>query len=239
MVTMPTLQTEAQSLQPDNLISLFRLDTTSLGGPLLHFVQGREETQSVVFDEVSYDPVDVEFTGLEVSGMGALPTPTIRIANTDGIWQALINTYGDLEGCTIYRLRTHKRFLDTQPDADPLAFYGPDTFKIERKVSENQVFIEWQLSAAIDQEGVMLPRRVVVRDTCLFRYRAWNQGTASFDYTDAVCPYVGSQSYDINDQPVASGANDVPSRRKTCCTTRFGAGNPLPFGGFPGVQRSR
>ncbi|SCW95667.1 phage minor tail protein L [Ancylobacter rudongensis] len=232
------INAESQSLQPSATISLFVLDTSFLGGPLLYFVQGSEHRGNVRFGGIEYVAMDVEFSGLEVSGAGGLPTPKIRLANTDGLIQAIINTWGDLVGCTLHRVRTFERFLDGRPDADPEAFYGPDTFRIERKALETQPFIEWDLSAAIDQEGKQIPGRQVIRDTCLWRYRIWNENTHAFDYAKAQCPYAGLQSYDINDQPISDPSKDVPSRRLSCCRARFGAGNPLPFGGFPGVART-
>lgn len=206
---------------------------------MLPFVAGKEAAGGVTFDGVLYQSVDVEFTGMMTNGQGALPTPHIKLANTQGTWQSLVNTYGDLLGCTLTRIRTYSRFLDGGSAPDPTAFYGPDVFRIERKVAINPVFVEWELSAAIDQEGVKLPRRIVVRDTCMFRYRAWNPGTSSFDYSKAVCPYTGTSYFDASDSPVVDPSNDVPSRRKGCCKARFGASNPLPFGGYPGVSRGR
>lgn len=236
---MTTIQAESQSLSPSASISLFVLDASFVGGTLMHFVQGNEHDGPVSFGGIEYVAMDVEFEGLETSGVGALPTPTIRVGNSDGVWQAMLNTFGGLEGCTLHRIRTYERFLDGHADADAQAFYGPDTFRIERKAIENLTNIEWELSAAIDQEGKQLPGRQVIRDTCLWRYRVWNPGTASFDYAKAQCPYTGSQAYDINDLPVADPSKDVPSRRLSCCRTRFGRANPLHFGGFPGVARTR
>lgn len=231
-----SLQSEAQSLSPTGIISLFTIDATSLGGPMMYFVMGRESDGEVVkFNGVDYQPIDVHFEGLETSGAGALPQPTIRISNTDGVAQALVSTYGELLGCPLYRVRTYKRFLDGQPDADPEAFYGPDIFRFERKSSENGGNIEWELSAAIDQEGKQIPGRPIIRNTCLWRYRFFNG--SGFDYSKAQCPYTGNAYFDINDQLVGDPSKDVPSRRLSCCRARFGRSNPLPFGGFPGVQR--
>jgi lambda family phage minor tail protein L len=232
-----SLQSEAQSLSPTGIVSLFTIDASSAGGPMMYFVQGNEHDGPVIYNGVEYQAVDVQFEGLETSGAGALPTPKIRISNIDGMAQAIVATYGELLGCTLYRIRTYTRFLDGHPDADPEAFYGPDIFRFERKASENGVYIEWELSASIDQEGKMLPGRTIVRNTCLWRYRFFNGSVGHFDYSKAQCPYTGSQSYDINDEPVSDPADDVPSRRLSCCRTRFGRANPLPFGGFPGVQR--
>jgi len=234
---MSALQSEAQSLSPSGTISLFTLDTSSMGGPMLYFVQGSENDGPVRFNGIDYQPIDVQFDGLETTGQGALPTPKIRISNVDGMAQALMNTWGELLGCTLYRVRTYVRFLDDSPDADPEAFYGPDIFRFERKTSENGVYIEWELSAAIDQEGKQLPGRTVIRNTCLWRYRYFNQDSRAFDYSKAQCPYTGSRYFDINDNEVSDPALDYPSRRLGCCHARFGKNNPLPFGGFPGVQR--
>jgi lambda family phage minor tail protein L len=233
---MVTIYQTAQRLSPGEYVSLFRLDLTSVGGGVEYFTQGAEISDTVKFDGISYQPMDVEFTGLEVTGQGALPTPTIRLANTDGIAQNAVNTWGDLLGCEVRRIRTFKRHLDGQPDADPGAFFGPDVFLIERKASENPVYIEWELSASIDQEGRMIPGRMVVRDTCLWRYRAWNKSVLNFDYSKAQCPYTGNRYYDINNNPTTAD-KDTPSRTQTCCETRFGRGNVLPFGGFPGAGR--
>ena len=208
-----------------------------MGGPLMHFVQGSQHDGPVEFNGIQYQPVDVEFNGLETSGAGALPTPKIRISNIDGLASALVSTYGELLGCTLYRVRTYTRFLDGQPDADPEAFYGPDIFRFERKASENSVYIEWELSASIDQEGKTLPGRTVIRNTCLWRYRYYNASAGTFDYSKAQCPYTGGKYFDINDQEVTDPAKDVPSRRLSCCRARFGRNGILPFGGFPGVQR--
>lgn len=236
---MTSIQTESQSLSPSGIISLFVLDASFVGGTIMHFVQGSESDGAISFGGIGYVAMDVEFEGLETSGVGSLPTPTIRVGNGDGLWQGMLNTFGGLEGCTLHRIRTYERFLDGRDDADPQAFYGPDTFRIERKTTEGSAVIEWELSAAIDQEGKMLPGRQVIRDTCLHRYRVWNPGTARFDYSKAQCPYTGAQAYDINDLPISDPSKDTPSRRLSCCRTRFGRANPLPFGGFPGVARSR
>ena len=236
---MSTIQSVSQSLRPDGMVSLFRLDTTSIGGPVLHFVQSSFEGEPVLYDGVEYLPTDVEFNGLETSGVGALPRPRLRLSNANGVWRGIVNTYGDLLGCMVYRFRTHERFLDGQPEADPLAYRGPDVFLIERKASENSVFTEWELSASIDQEGKMLPGRQIIRNTCLFRYRAYQANSGTFDYSRAICPYAGDRYYDINDIEVFSPAEDVPSRRLSCCRKRFGNNNPLPFGGFPGAGRVR
>lgn len=202
-----------------------------------YFVQGAFNGQPVLFGGQSYTPVDIEIEGMEANGTGGLPTPTLRIANVNGMPQSMINTYGDLKGCVFRRIRTFSQFLDGQPEADPQAFYGPDIFRVEQKTAENPIFIEWQLSAAVDQQGKMLPGRIAIRDTCLFRYREYVSGS-TFDYSRAVCPYSANRYYDKSDQPTTADKDEC-GRRLSSCKLRFGAGNPLYFGGFPGIGRVR
>lgn len=241
---MSQIYQELQDLESSASVSLFTLDASSVGGPVLHFTTNASGNTPISFNGIVYVPIDVKFDGLETSGVGALPQPTLTLANTDsapdgtpGVIQAIVNSYGDLNGCTVTRVRTYARFLDGQPEADPLAYIGPDVFRVEQKTADTPTEIVWTLSASIDEEEKMLPGRVIVRDTCMARYRVWNPLTLSFDYSKAQCPYTGSQSYDINDAPV-SNALDKPSRGISCCKTRFGDGNPLPYWGFPGVARS-
>lgn len=233
---MSQINHESQKLEPSAIVSLFTLDATKLGGPILHFTMAARVDQAVSFGGVTYEPVDVQFQGLETSGVGALPQPKITLSTGLSTTQAIVATYGDLNGAEVTRIRTYARFLDGEPDADSTAFYGPDRYRVERKSSDTPSYVEWDLSAAIDQEGKMIPGRAVLAGTCMWRYRAWNQSLGAFDYSRAQCPYTGSQAYDINDLPVAN-ALDNPSRRLSCCKTRFGADQPLPFGGFPGASR--
>lgn len=200
-------------------------------------MSSQADGSDIFFGGIPFTAIDIVFEGLETTGVGALPQPTMKLANSDGVIQAIVNTYGDLNGCILKRTRTYAKFLDGQPNADPSAFFGPDVFAVEQKTSETPTEFVWSLSAAIDQQGKMLPGRVIIRDTCLWRYRIWNATTGNYDYSKAQCPYTGAQAYDINDEPTTPD-KDQPSRGISCCKLRFGAKNPLPFGGFYGVARS-
>lgn len=234
---MSEISQENQKLNPSAIISLFTLDATFVGGPVLRFVQSSDGLNSVVYGGVTYEPIDVEFSGMETSGLGAFPTPKISVSNNSAVVQALVNTYGDLNGCSVSRIRTYERFLDGRADSDSQAFFGPDQYRIERKADDTPEYIEWELSTSIDQEGRQIPGRIIITNTCAWKYRVWDEDAGDFDYSKAQCPYTGSAMYDINDAVVTDGARDKPSRTLNCCKLRFGADQPLPFGGFPGVPR--
>lgn len=233
----------SHSPTPGELVALYRLDATSVGDTLRYFCQGKIGTAPISFGGQSYTAIDIAFTNFEVNAGGVLPTPRMQIANTNDVIQGMINAWGDLVGCEIRRVRTWKRFLDGQPDADPSAYIGPDIFRLERKSDENPIFIEWELSASIDQEGKLLPGRQVIRDTCQKRYRIYDPLSAvaspdGFVYSSAnPCPYEGTDYFDINGGSTTQ-AHDICSRKLSACKLRF-PNQALPFGGFPGVARVR
>lgn len=235
---MTELLSESQKLAPSAMVSLFTLDATSVGGSILYFSNGSVGGQPIIYDGISYHPVGIEMTGMQTTGVGSLPRPELHIANTDGLIQAIVNTWGDLNGCKFFRIRTFARFLDGEPGADPAAFYGPDEFVIDRKSSDTPELIAWELTASFDQEGIYVGR-AIIRDTCLWRYRKWNPVLNDFNYEDAKCPYTGTNYFDAEDNSVILPSRDKPSRRVGCCEKRFGKGKPLPFGGFPGVPRAK
>lgn len=233
-----SLPNALQLSNPGPALALFRLDATRVGGGVLFFVQSAETDTGLTFQGTYYTPVDVEFSDFETNGQGSLPQPHLKLSNTNQVFQSIINAVGDLQGCEVQRIRTFAQFLDNGASPDPGAFYGPDTFLIERKVSENSTYIEWELSAAIDQAGTMLPRRVVVRDTCMWRYRIFDSKTGQFDYSKVQCPYTGGAFFDEFDKGTTAD-KDLCSRSISGCRLRFGtdASTPLPFGGFPGAAR--
>jgi lambda family phage minor tail protein L len=233
-----SLQSTLQSGSPGDLVTLFRLDARSVGGDVYYFSQAAEDGAGISFGGVYYTPVDVEFTDMQVNGTGSPPTPKLRVANTNEVFQGLVNTLGDMLGCSVARVRTFYRFLDGKPEADGTAYLGPDIFRIERKSNENQIFIEWELSSAIDQEGRLLPGRQVLRDTCTKRYRYWLTAEEEFDYSKVTCPYTGNAYFDTLGQ-VVTADKDRCGRRLSDCMLRFGESEPLPFGGFPGAARTR
>lgn len=228
---------EAQKPATEPFVVLFQLDAAALGGGVYRFTQSAHEAAPVSFGGYTYTPIDVQAEGFQWSSTGALPTPRIRVSNADRFVGSIAVEYGDLLGATLMRIRTFRRFLDGQPDADPEAHFPLDVYRIERKVSQNKIFVEWELSAVMDQEGRMLPGRQVLRDACTHRYRRWT-GTG-WDYRKATCPYTGSRRFKANGDPAPSEAEDVCGKRLTDCRKRFGEAETLYTRAFPGVSRLR
>lgn len=183
----------------------------------------------------TYTPIPIEVSGFERSGTGAFPRPKMRMSNLFNEGSAIAQEYGDLRGATVRRRRVYAEHLDNGPSPDPLASYPADVFKVDRKSLQNNTVIEWELASVLDQQGVGLPSRQVLRDVCPFTYRVWN-GTAWEYGGEDGCPYSGAAMFDVNGQPVSSPSEDKCSHKlKTGCRARFGTTGELPFGGFPMV----
>jgi hypothetical protein len=165
----------------------------------------------------------------------------------DAITRSIATNHG-------HTLTPYNKFVvDT---SDHTAFFADDIFFIDRKVAETKIMIEFELAPAWDVEGIRLPKREIVQNTCLWKYR------------DGNCPYSGSKYYNKEDEPIANtGSNlkdDVCAKKLKSCELRFSTAETayttkstceaegfywnvietscwdlnkaeLPYGGFPGV----
>lgn len=227
---------DVQKLELGAIVELYELDTTASGGAdVLRFTpHGPNDLGGdIVWAGQTYAPYPIEATGFERSGQGKLPRPTIRAANVSGLLGAMAISMGDLVGAKLTRTRTFVRYLDAanfaggNPQADPTQYIDREIWFVDRKANENAIFIEWELAAACDVTGVMLPRRQFVQNVCTWLYRS------------AECGYTGGPVADINDQPTTDPARDQCGKRLASCKLRFGQYAELPFGGFPGVGLTR
>lgn len=224
------------TLSPGTLIELFELDATVItddngdAGSLFRFHAGTNELNTnIEWQGNTYTAFPIEADGFQVTTGGQLPKPKIKVANIDGAIGALNRSYSDLIGAKLSRKRTLVKYLDTtnfsagNPLADASQFFPDDIFYVNRKISENRVFIEYELASVIDVEGVKLPRRQIIQNVCAWRYRSDE------------CSYVGSNYWDINGNVVFTLAQDVCGKKISSCKLRFGEDSVLPFGGFPGA----
>lgn len=192
---------------------------------------------SVKFGGNLYTPLPIVVTGFEWAGTGKLPRPKLRISNVGGLAGALVIANGGLEGAEVTRFRTFREYLDDGESPDPSGIMEPDRFTIDRKSSHTKVLIEFELSPALEQQGVKLPRRVMLRDTCDFTYRQWVTDAGGLvGFVPGTCPYAGASYFKADDTSTASAAEDVCGQRLPSCAARFGTGAKLPFGSFPGIS---
>lgn len=223
------IQTDIQKLAPGSIVSFFELDLTSLGGTYFRFHAGKNSLGSdVTWQGVVYSAFPVDAQGFETSGNGKFPRPTIAVANVTGIVSAALRDFNDLVGAKVTRKRTLTKYLDAvnfpggvNLTADPNQHFTDEVYFIDRKASENKLTVTFELASPWDVQGVKLPRRQVIANTCPWRYRS------------AECSYAGVPVADANDAATNILANDVCGKRLSSCKLRFGTYASLPYGGFP------
>ena len=225
---------DVSALAPSAIIELFelQLDSTLHGSSdvyRFHAGSNAAVTGNIVWNGNAYTRMPVIADGFEMRSTGALPQPTITIANLDGNMTtvlALVNqtTAGnDLTGATVKRIRTLKRYIDGESSADPNAKFPDEIWRISRKATETRDIVTFELSSAFDLVGQKIPKRQIVANTCQWIYRS------------AECGYSGSNYFDVNGNSVSALADDVCGKRIASCKLRFGENGELPFGSFPGA----
>lgn len=234
-MTDTALKQTQQQAEAGQIVVLFELDLTALGGSLLRFTSTARESAAILWDGNSYVPINVEANGFEWNSDGAFPTPTLRISNVEFATQSAIKSYNDLVGGKLTRIRTFRRFLDDGVDPDTTAKFPDDIYFVDKKTAHNKIFVEWELKSAMDHEDKFLPGRQILRDSCSHIYRVWTGSV--FDYTKATCPYVGGSYWDAGNNVEALPENDQCGKRLSSCRLRFGTNGVLPTRAFPGVMR--
>jgi lambda family phage minor tail protein L len=231
MTTIPEqITSEIQKLDPSAIIELFILDATDLGGELYRFHAGTNELRTnIVWQGEEYVRFPVQVTGFEVNGQGPLPRPRLRVSNILSVITTLLMENQDLIGAKLIRKRTFKRhldavnFIDGNPSADPTAEYPDDVYYIDQKTAENRDAVEFELASAADLAGISLPRRQVIQNICVWKYRGGE------------CGYTDDAYFDEDDNEITDPTKDRCGKRLSSCKKRFGPGGQLPFGGFPGA----
>lgn len=227
-----SIEADSQLLEPGNLIILFELDATEIGGDIALF-HGYNQSGDIVWQGRAFKPWPIEAEGFEITGEAQQPAPTLRVGNVDGSISALANYLGDLLGAKLIRHRTLSKYLDAvnfpdgNPSASPDQHYPSDVFYIEQKLSSDREVVEFMMKSSLDLSDVFLPRRVITPGLCGWRYR------------DANCAYSGPAVATDKDEPTTNPALDQCSLSVSGCKLRFGEHGILNFGGFPGASLGR
>lgn len=238
-----TLSADLQSTAPGALVSLFQLDLRPVGGDILYFSTSLDKQGSpagyteVVLDGEAYTFYPILVKGFEKRMDGPAPRPSMSISNVNNLVTQLMRQHGNLIRAKLTRIRTLAQYLDGGLTPDPSQIMQPDVFIVSRKAAHNKISVEFELRSALDLEGTMIPKRVVLR-TCSARTRIWDPVAEDFVYDTSVmqCPFTGSDYFDEQDQIVGLPTQERFSKTLACCENRF-PGQPLPFHGFPAADK--
>lgn len=229
------IASDIQKLEQDAIVVMFELDASKFGGGLMRFSPTSVDGSPVRFGGVEYLPLPIEADGFAWSGTGTLPRPTLTLAGYDLSLLGLVVNADDLVGCPVVRIRTYRRYLDDGETPNPDARYEPDHYVIERKAAQTRTTLQFELSAAMDQQGRMIPARQVLRDSCSHKFRYW--ANDQWNYTGVTCPYAGGTMYNRAGVETTDPTKARCGKRVSDCKAHFGSGAVLPFYGFPGVGR--
>lgn len=218
-------------LEQDVLLELFDIDFTKFGGDVYHFCnQTNELGQPIVWQGVTYLPYPISADGFELKNTGASNRPNITLSNLYGLVTAVVEDYQGGVGAVVTRRQVYAQHLDAanfakgNPNADPNQQLV-SRYVIERYSSLNSQSATFELAVPSETDGVMLPRRIIVANTCGWTYRGDG------------CGYTGHAVADEFDQPTNDPEKDKCSKCLQGCRARFGRKAVLPFGGFVGVDK--
>ena len=227
-----TAQADAATLEPGALVELWVLDATSLGATIQRF-HGHAQQAAITWAGNAYPPWPIMASGFARTS-DQQPVPKLSVGNIDSSITSLCLLYDDLVGAKLTRIRTLGKYLDAvnfpggNPTADPTQQLTPEVWYVERKSAESSEAVEFELTSALDIGQIKLPRRQIIASLCAWAYRS------------AECGYTGGAVALADDTPTGTLALDVCGKHTSSCKLRFGASNPLPFGGYPaaGLVRS-
>jgi lambda family phage minor tail protein L len=189
-----TLEADVQKGWHSAIVEMYDIDLTALTGDpedIFYFTnQLKPDESKIQWKGRTYDALPLISSGYETNTTGQIAQPVLTVANVFGTFTDVIENLDDLVGGKVTRRRTFAKYLDGEPEADPLQEFPIDVYYIERKTDETILSITWQLNSVMDLEGLQLPRRVITQNHCLWRYRS------------SECGYTGAPIFDANDERI-------------------------------------
>ncbi|WP_313079481.1 phage minor tail protein L [Atlantibacter sp.] len=248
------INSDYQKLEPGDTVRLFSVDGTAFGvGDVMRFhshsiphteaeilAAGSDESKlpakSIWWQGEEYKAWPCQIEGLEKSTGGESAQPKLSVANLDGSLTALCLAYDDLLQAKVTIHDTLAQYLDARnfPGGNPTADATQEKLQvwyIDAKTSETNEVVEFALSSPMDLQGLMIPTRQL-HSLCAWCIRNKYR-------TGDGCDYAGTRYFDKNNNPVDDPSRDECNGTLTACKLRFGDGNELSFGGFPGTSLIR
>lgn len=236
---------DVQKLEVGDLVELYELDATPIGGTLQRF-HGYTQVGPIWWQGNQYDPWAITAEGFEQVGDGQQPTPTLSVGNIGadaegkpiaGVISSLCIALDDLVGAWVRVRRTLGSYLDARnfpegnPTANPAEELPPEVWIVQQKTAETAETVEFELSSALDFDGQQLPSRPILAGVCSWLRKG--------GYRGPYCGYTGSRMFDLAGNPVTDPARDRCSGLMSDCKKRFGEYEVINFGGFPSADLIR
>lgn len=223
------IENDVQKLEPGSLITLYEVDLTNIGGPVLRY-HGHLQSGDITWQGNEYSPWAVQASGFARKGSGQQASPSLSIGNIGagidgepitGVVSSLCLAYDDCVGGRLIRRRTLAKYLDAinfpdgNPTADPDEHLPDEVWIIEQKTAENPDFVDFSLSSPIEFNGQQLSKLQIMASICPFLIQG--------KYRASPCNYTGTAFFDKYDNPVSDPALDQCGGRISSCKKRFAA----------------
>ena len=234
---MTTIISHEQKLNLGRRYELFQMDLREFDLGYVRLHQGDEGAiHEVSFGGDVYFPRPITTSGWELNAQGRLPRPRFATANVGGLFTPMIDNNNGLAGAPFQRIVTYEKYLDGQPTADATQHDPIDSYEINRVLAAGRIegveAVQWELRTAPDRPNAKTPRIQIIKGPCQRSYRTFDTATGQF--VNGSCPYRGTETFDEEDA-VTNNEGDECSQTVPGCTIRFGAGNKIPYLGFPSV----
>lgn len=256
--TISPVYEQLYKLEPEAIIELFHLEFTSAingANDNLYFHAGTNGIPvSLVFNGITYTAAPVEADGFEKKVNGALPRPTLRVANVNNAITSLMhrstNPINPLMA-KVTRIRTCKKFIDavnffdqvyTYQDGDTAITQGGDTlvFAAHGTGDGTARFPDetWYIDriSSENQQLVEFELASKLELTNVLLPRRTVVEHCPWKYRGVECGYTGGAVAKADDSSTTSLADDQCGKRLRSCKLRYPNALSLPFGGFPGAR---
>lgn len=229
------LKLELAKLEQNALLELWDIDLTGITsirgtqGIVYRLHNGLNEKDSnVVWKGQTYTAYPIKGSNFENSVKGTSNRPKLAISNLFGFVTGLVNEFDDCLGAVVTRRQVYAHHLD------PVNFksgvnrlHNPNneivtSYIVEQVSAIKTEIVEFTLAIPTELDGLLLPARMMMSNTCQHIYRS------------AECGYSGRAVADEKDQPTIDPKKDKCSKCLTGCKLRNNVRN---FGAFIAIDK--
>tara|TARA_Y100000593_G_scaffold749_1_gene1412 strand:- start:28815 stop:29996 length:1182 start_codon:yes stop_codon:yes gene_type:complete len=246
--TIKSITKEAHSLESDAIIQLYEIDISQIKSNLslntsstipedyLRFHNNESiGNKKIYFRGDTYHAMPIQTEGFETSAGGELPRPSLSFAPIKAIQEKESETFSrfsslkrailelnNLIGAKVSRIRTYKKFLDSENttinNVGQFSGTNPEfpreIYYVERKITEDKSHISFELSSVLDLQNFKLPGRLVLATRCPWSYRGEGccyefKGTTSAELTKQKNLFGASDHLPDFAPPIANDSDEL------------------------------
>ena len=213
------IHAELSKVEPSTMVILYELVLKGYGESYYFHAGENGYENTIIFKGNEYYYLPIKADGFDF-GDQRLPRPTITADNTDSFFSLKTEFFKDFIGYSFIRTRTFVKFLhgdnfanSVNPHGTPTEVsYPPEKYIVNRKTSETENHIQFELVSAMEKEQAFIPNRKVVYNACQWQYRH-----------SIGCGYTGLPVTDSRGNTLTFSGSTPPAEWSS--TTTYNSGN--------------